>query len=294
VPARTERGGQRGDGRGERRVVLRPADDQPARGLDQLAREFVDHGTVGQGEAVGGGREGPAIGATGRRHDIGQFRHSLAGLRHERLAEREVEVDRPARRGGGGRDGPRGGQAHLAQQIGGDVRDRQRVEPLDVPAVEADLVDRLRRAEVLQLGRAVGGQHDQRYTREERLDHGGVEVGGGGAGAAQDRDRRAGRPGHPEREEGRRALIDVQPDADSAFRRQRDGERRRARAGADDRVAHARARQFGDERPGESGVARPLAGHASTPSAARIGRSFSAVSTYSASGTESPMMPAPA
>ena len=54
-------------------------------------------------------------------------------------------------------------------------------EPLRRRAVDAELVDRLAGADVAQLGRAVGGQHDQRHARLARLGDGGVEVGRGGA-----------------------------------------------------------------------------------------------------------------
>ena len=61
--------------------------------------------------------------------------------------------------------------------------------PLGGAAVELDLVDRLPGAEVAQLGRAVGGEHEQRHARLVRLDHRGRVVGRRGARRARERDR---------------------------------------------------------------------------------------------------------
>ena len=48
-----------------------------------------------------------------------------------------------------------------------------------------------RGAHVVQLGRAVGGEHEQRHPRRARLDHGGEEVRGRGARRAEHGDRLA-------------------------------------------------------------------------------------------------------
>ena len=61
-------------------------------------------------------------------------------------------------------------------------------------AVELELVDGLPGAGVAQLGRAVGGQHDQRHARLVGLDDSGEEVGRGGAGRARDGHRTARSP----------------------------------------------------------------------------------------------------
>ena len=75
--------------------------------------------------------------------------------------------------------GAAGQRADPAQALGR----RPRATPtstnhFDRVAVELDLVDRLPGAGVAQLGRAVGGQHDQRHARLARLDDGGQVVGG--------------------------------------------------------------------------------------------------------------------
>ena len=59
------------------------------------------------------------------------------------------------------------------------------VEPAHRPAVQLDLVDRLRGADATQLGRPVGGEHDHRHVRQAGLDHGRMEVGGRRAAGAQ-------------------------------------------------------------------------------------------------------------
>ena len=81
-------------------------------------------------------------------------------------------------------------------------------EPFGRASVQPQLVDRLSRSDRAQLGRAVGGQHDQRHAGLPRLDHGGVKVGRGAAGGAGYGDRPAARLGHPQRGETGAALVD--------------------------------------------------------------------------------------
>ena len=74
-------------------------------------------------------------------------------------------------------------------------------EPAHRPAVEVALVDRLGRADVAQLGRPVGGAHEQRHLGLVGLDDGGVEVGRRGAAGGQQHRRAA---AWPARGRGRR------------------------------------------------------------------------------------------
>ena len=67
-------------------------------------------------------------------------------------------------------------------------------EPLGGVAEELELVDRLPGADLAQLGRAVGGQHEQRHARLVRLDRRRQQLGGGGARGAGDGDRQARSP----------------------------------------------------------------------------------------------------
>ena len=125
------------------------------------------------------------------------------------------------------------------------------VEPAHRVAVQLRLVDRLARAGVAQLGRPVGGAHEQRYPRVRGLDHRGMEVRGRGSrGAAHDRGPAAGEP-DAERAERGRALVEDDLDADPVVAREREGERRRTRAGRDDGVGAARPRPLVDECSGE-------------------------------------------
>ena len=167
---------------------------------------------------------------------------------HERLAQREVQVDRA---GAAVDRGPERAARELAQPPQPLRRGGVRVdleEPLGGAAVELDLVDRLPGAEVAQLGRAVGGEDDQRHARLVRLDHGGRVVGGRGARGAGERGRHAGRLRDPEREEARAALVEVRGRADPRLAGEREHERRRARAGGGARLAQPAAGELVDER----------------------------------------------
>ena len=135
------------------------------------------------------------------------------------------------------------------------VEQRQLRVPLRRPAVDPLLVDRLGRAAVAQLGWPVRAEHDQRHPRLLGLDHGRVELGDGGPRRGQQDDRPAARAGHAEREEAGGALVEEHPDPEPGRRPQRQGERRRARPGADDGVGHPRRDELGGERAQEPGVA---------------------------------------
>ncbi len=125
-------------------------------------------------------------------------------------------------------------------------------------AVELDLVDRLPGAEVAQLRRAVGGQHEQRHARLVGLDHGRRVVGRRGPGGARERDGAPARLGQAEREEGAAALVQVRRRADPRLAREAQDERRGARAGRGAGLAQAAARELVAERAqAEVGVGRP-------------------------------------
>ena len=84
--------------------------------------------------------------------------------------------------------------------------------------VELDLVDRLPGADVAQLGRAVGGEHEQRDARLVRLDHRGRVVGGGRARRAGERDRPPVALARPSAKKRAAALVDVRGRRGSAAR----------------------------------------------------------------------------
>ena len=106
-------------------------------------------------------------------------------------------------------------------------------EPPHRRAEEALLVDRLVGPHVLQLGRAVGGQHDHRRARVESLHDRRVELGGGGAGRRQDDRRLSGRFAQADGEERPGSLVDMDEDFDARMTLQRHGDRRRARSRRD-------------------------------------------------------------
>ena len=94
-----------------------------------------------------------------------------------------------------GPEGAAGEPAQPAHPLG-----RRRVvvdldEPLRGAAVELDLVDRLAGADVAQLRRAVGGEHEQRHARLVRLDHRGRVVRRRGSRRARERHRQPARLG---------------------------------------------------------------------------------------------------
>ena len=120
-------------------------------------------------------------------------------------------------------------------------------EPPHRRAEEVLLVDRLVGPHVLQLGRAVGGQHDHRRARVEGLDDRRVKLGGGGAGRRQDDRRLAGRLAQADGEERPGSLVDVDEDFDARMTLQRHGDRRRARPRRDAGELDALRGQLVDE-----------------------------------------------
>ena len=165
-------------------------------------------------------------------------------------------MDRPGPRlAAGGGEGPAGDRAVVQEPVVVGLVGADLAEPAHRGAVELQLVDRLPGADPAQLGRAVGGQGDQRHARLVGLADRRVEVGGGGARGAEHRHRRARRLRGAEGEEGGRALVDDHGHLDRRLAPERQRQRRRARAGGEDRVPQPAARQLLDEGRGEGGVA---------------------------------------
>src|SRR4051812_1595994 len=121
-------------------------------------------------------------------------------------------------------------------------------EPLGERAEDLELVDRLPGAGVAQLGRPVGGQHDERHAGLMRLDHAGQQVGQRAPGRARDRDRRARGLGQAQGEEAGRALVDHRVRLDAPVAGQGKRDRRVARPGRRDGVPHPAAGELVDHR----------------------------------------------
>ncbi len=168
----------------------------------------------------------------------------VPGLGRQRRAQREVEVHRPGpapgrRVHGAARQGAvvhRGGprrivRAHLH-------------EPLGRRAEQAQLIDRLARAHVAQLGRAIRGEHDQGGGGLTRLGHRRMKVGRGRARGAGHGHGPARGARHPEGHEPRRPLVDHGDALDVSTGGQRQDDRRVARARAGHGVADAAAGQL--------------------------------------------------
>jgi hypothetical protein len=150
----------------------------------------------------------PAGTAAAARLVVGQRR-----LEHERLAQRHVEVHgaRPVAEGGPDRAAGQG--AHPAQPLWTGRVGPHVEEPLRRSAVQAELVDRLTRPDLAQLGWTVRGEHDQRHAGLVGLDHGRQVVGRRRAARAGQHGRAPRRLGQAEREEAADALVDVRPAA---------------------------------------------------------------------------------
>ena len=189
-----------------------PATTSPPRPVGHEMRERVEQLDRRCAHAGRVARPRPVVGAAGRVDEL------VAGG-HQRLAERQVEVHRPGRRTAARRPTARGRQrrASAAPAPGRSVGHSGVVEPAHRVAEELHLVDGLPRAGVAQLGRAVGGAHDQRDAAVVRLEHRGVEVRGRGARRAQHDHGTARSPAaSAEGEERRRALVEVHVHAGSA------------------------------------------------------------------------------
>ena len=151
-------------GRAQRRVVLRAADDQAARSTGVEPRRS-DAPAASRSRRRATVRRARPRRTSCRPGALRQRPRRGVDRRYQRLAEGAVEVDRPGRRRPRVRRPRAPPCADVAQHARGRLGQRQIDEPLGVVAVETDLVDGLRRADVAQLVRPVGGQHDQRHAR---------------------------------------------------------------------------------------------------------------------------------
>ena len=185
---------------------------------------------------------------------------SRRDLQHERLPEGKVQVDGAGGRACGRGDRAAGEGAYPAHGLGRCLRGAHLDEPSRVRAEQPELVDRLPRTTVAQLGRPVGGEDNERHLRVERLDHGGHEVGGRGARRAGEDNGRARHLGDPEGEETGRTFVHVRPCAQPRMTGDRQREWRRAAPGGDAGMADARADELVDQECGRQ-VAAVGAGH---------------------------------
>ena len=158
---------------------------------------------------------------------------SSSGTGRQRLAQREVQVHRAR----AGRD-PAVATARQASARWCTALARARLvvahlhEPLGRAAVELELVDRLPGADVAQLRRAVGGEHEQRHRASRASATAGCRLAAAVPEVHVTATGRAGRPGDPEGDEARRALVDHRHALDPVRApRSASSDRRVARAG---------------------------------------------------------------
>ena len=190
---------------------------------------------------------------------LGRCLVRVVGVGDQRLAEREVEVDRarvpvpePARDG----QRPADERAPVRVLAGTAFRHADLVEHPYRVAVQLHLVGGLVGADTAQLRRPVGGEHDERHAGMVGLEHGRVQVGGGSTRRTHHRDRAAARLGQPEREETGRPFVDAYVQADvAAAIGTMEGERERsvARPRRQHRLADPAAPHLVDEHAGECG-----------------------------------------
>ena len=200
--------GQLRDRPAEPGIGLPPGHDQAAgRGLDPLG-EPIEHRLVGARSSRRYGVKG-RIAPPFERERIRGRHLTLHRNGSEWLPPGNVEMHRTraevTQRQGVGAAGNRAEveEALVVRHMRADF-----AEPADRIAVELELVDRLARADVAELRRPIGSEHDHRHTRLVGLDDGRVEVGGGRSGGAQHDGRDPGGEGRPEREEAGAALIE--------------------------------------------------------------------------------------
>ena len=284
-------GGEARDRLMSRRVVERSGDDEAALRRGQVLGDLL---------RLVGGQRPPALDRGGERR-LGERRlvvrdgAEILG-RDQRLAQRQVEMDRPSRSFERRGDRSPGHRADMRQGVRRLVHQRELGEPFRMTTVKVVLVDRLRRAAIAQLRRPIGGQNDERHPGERSLDDGRREVDHGRARGRQEDNRAPGRSRDAEGEEPGRALVDQDPDSDSVVRSKCQRERGRSRAGTHDRVANAGPGQLFDE---GAELARPAAtrAHGSSPArprAAATARILILDSSHSQSGSESATIPHPA
>ena len=194
-----------------------PATMRPRSAAGETAGEVRTAAGVEAGRPGDDRRERPR---SARRRSVGQRperrRTGSSGSRNPMF--RWTGPAGPAARG---RDRPPDDRPDVPPRLRLPVEQRQVDRPAHMDAEDPDLVDRLRRPAIAQLGRPVGGQQDERDARQRRLDDGGQEVGDGRPGGHDDRDRPARRAGKTEREEPGRPLVEQDPHAETRVRAQR-------------------------------------------------------------------------
>ena len=236
-------------------VELAAGDDHAGDRIADVAGDLVEQ-EGGRLEVDPGDRgQRPPL-APVERERVGRGDRALDRDRRQRLAPGKVEVDGSgpglaARR----RQRPAGDRAEVEQPVVVGFVGPDFAEPAHRFAVELDLVDRLPGADPAQLRRPVGGEDDQRQRRLVGLADGGVVVGGGACrrcrAAPPARRSPAPRRARRTRPSARRAItVTSIPGCPP----ERDRERRRARAGGDDRAPQPAACELLGEGRGECGV----------------------------------------
>ncbi len=129
-------------------------------------------------------------------------------LRHQRFAERQVEVHRSGRGTGGFADrAPRqGARISVAHGL---RRARRLLAPAREARIQRALLHRLRSTPRTQLRRTVSGHYHQRDARVRRLGHGGQEIGTRSPGRADQQHRPPRGLGETQCVERGIALVDV-------------------------------------------------------------------------------------
>ena len=223
----TQLGAQPGHRGRERGVGLRPGHDEAALDLRQFSGQLRRHWRAGRARAWSHPNKGLSIGPA----SVGYVVHVVwRGGRHghQRLAKGKVEVDDAGRNLQRLGDSPAGNRADVPQQVARGLRQGHFAEPLGIRPVEPKLVNRLGRARVAQLWRAVGREHHEWDTRIVRLDNGWHEVGGRGAGGAQQNDWLLFGLSQAEGKEPGRTLVQVHPKLDGRVIGEPHGQRRGA------------------------------------------------------------------
>ena len=174
-------GGEPGNGFGEGGIILRAANDDPARCGSQFGGKRCDE-IRGRRSRIASCRHVRDVAGSALTGDGIQHSYVLTGLRQgqERFAEREVEMHRTGWFGDGNRDGAAGDGTGMAEQIVGYLGHRHIDEPLDVAAVEVDLIDCLGGAEGAHLRRAISREDNERDARMMGLDNGRQKIRGRG------------------------------------------------------------------------------------------------------------------
>jgi hypothetical protein len=239
-------GGQQRAQRGRKRSVggVLARDDELARRGLPLRQER------GPGFLVQGRRgSGHLVRRRGKRR-----RGAMAGRRVERLAQGHVDVHRARLPALGQGDRLAGDALDEPGCVRVAVVQRQGEAGAHVGRVERVLVDGLVVLLVDPLWRAVGGEHQQGHALVEGLDHGGAEVDRRGARRADQPDGAPCLLRQPQGDVAGRPLVVDHPAGDIIAAAERHGERRRAGAGRDHKVAHARGdadrNQLFDQRVG--------------------------------------------